>query len=143
MRLPPSQLQAEHGEARQTLRIVTRPFRGRNVGRRHDAKTAAQEKLRGALFRRAGEHARERASACVLEDAPEQLGADALALESGDGVERDDLSGRVVAIAVAKQRAHTGQVGAGSDPRPVAGEQDLADLFATADLQKAVALPAL
>src|SRR5258705_7917041 len=98
MRPLPSQLQEEHGETRQTLRIVARPFRGRNVGRRHATKAAAQKELRGTLLRRAGEHARELSFVRVRENPGEQLRADTLPLESADGVERDDFSRRLFAI---------------------------------------------
>src|ERR1051325_10659559 len=98
MRPRRSQLELEHGEAGETLGIVAAPLRGRHVGRRHLAKSTAQEKVSGSLLGRAGEYASQPPSARLLDDAREQLRPDALALEPRNRVERDDLGRRLLAI---------------------------------------------
>ena len=62
------------------------------------------EELGGALLRRAGEHAGEPPRAGFVQDPSEKLGAYALALETAQRIERDDLRRVIALVAIAEQR---------------------------------------
>src|SRR5687768_601249 len=104
-RLRPRELVLVDQQAVLPLGVVTRPLRCGHVVRTDLAEPVASEEMRGAPLRRAGEHGREPASTCLLEEAGEKPRSHTFPREPVDGVERDDLADVVFEIGLAEKRA--------------------------------------
>src|SRR5262245_30418778 len=136
------ELAPEHEHAAPPLPIVADPLRGWHRVLRDARETDPLEELRRPLVDGAREHGDEPAPVPLVEERVDEPLAEPLALEPRDRVEPDDLADALLRVRRGEQRRDAREM-AVADRRAVRGREHLRDLVAGAELEQALALPAL